>query len=114
MPRFLAEVRRVLRPGGFFLYADFRPADQMQQWLVDLGTAGFIETSRIDLTPRVIAALNGDNDRRTNLIARIVPRSLQPAFRQFAAVPGSIIHKEFCENRLFYLNFVLQNPSETA
>lgn len=110
MPRFLAEVRRVLRPGGYFLYADFRPLDQMEQWHSDLGAAGFVEKSRTDITARVIAALNTDNDRRTRLIERIVPASLNPTFRQFAAVPGSLVHTEFCEKRLFYMSFVMQSP----
>jgi ubiquinone/menaquinone biosynthesis C-methylase UbiE len=30
--RFLAEVARVLRPGGHFLYADFRDADGVSAW----------------------------------------------------------------------------------
>ncbi len=29
MPRFLGEVRRVLKPGGWFLFADFRKREEM-------------------------------------------------------------------------------------
>lgn len=32
LPRFLAEVARVLRPGGHFLYADFRGSDEFAVW----------------------------------------------------------------------------------
>jgi ubiquinone/menaquinone biosynthesis C-methylase UbiE len=31
-PRFLAEVVRVLRRGGYFLYADMRPCKQVAEW----------------------------------------------------------------------------------
>jgi SAM-dependent methyltransferase len=38
-PRFLAEVARVLRPGGHFLYADVRPRDQIAKWEEELGNS---------------------------------------------------------------------------
>ncbi|OBH63417.1 hypothetical protein A5686_17955 [Mycobacterium sp. E2479] len=36
LPRFLAEVARVLRPGGHFLYADIRRSDRIAQWEKEL------------------------------------------------------------------------------
>jgi ubiquinone/menaquinone biosynthesis C-methylase UbiE len=38
-PRFLAEVARVLRPEGHFLYADLRPRDRIAKWEEELGDA---------------------------------------------------------------------------
>ena len=37
--RFLAEVARVLRPGGHFLYADLRPRDSIAEWEAALAGA---------------------------------------------------------------------------
>ena len=37
--RFLAEVARVLRPGGHFLYADLRPANSIAEWEAALAGA---------------------------------------------------------------------------
>ena len=31
-PKFLSEVTRVLRPGGHFLYTDFRPRSEVAEW----------------------------------------------------------------------------------
>ena len=39
LPRFLAEVARVLRPGGHFLYADLRRRDSIAKWEEELGDA---------------------------------------------------------------------------
>ena len=39
LPRFLAEVARVLRPGGHFLYADLRRRDGIAKWEEELGDA---------------------------------------------------------------------------
>ena len=36
VPRFFAEVERVLRPGGHFLYADIRYADEIAAWEAEL------------------------------------------------------------------------------
>ena len=38
-PRFLAEVARVLRPGGHFLYADFRRRHGLAEWEAALADA---------------------------------------------------------------------------
>ena len=38
-PRFLAEMARVLRPGGHFLYADLRPRDQIAKWEEELANS---------------------------------------------------------------------------
>ena len=32
VPKFLSEVKRVLRPGGHFLYTDFRPRSEVAEW----------------------------------------------------------------------------------
>jgi ubiquinone/menaquinone biosynthesis C-methylase UbiE len=39
LPRFLAEMARVLRPGGHFLYADLRRHDRIAKWEKELGDA---------------------------------------------------------------------------
>ena len=39
LPRFLAEVARILRPGGHFLYADLRRRDGVAKWEEELGDA---------------------------------------------------------------------------
>lgn len=109
-PTFLAEVRRVLRPGGHFLYADFRAADAVASWTADLRAAGFIERGRQDITAQVVRAIEQDHARRAALIERTIPRPLLTTFRQFAGVPGSMIHQALRDGGLVYLSFVLQTP----
>ena len=46
-PKFLAEVARALRPGGHFLYADFRFRERWAEWDAALAAAG----SNTTLTP---------------------------------------------------------------
>jgi ubiquinone/menaquinone biosynthesis C-methylase UbiE len=110
-PTFLAEVRRVLRPGGHFLYADFRATEAQDAWIADLRAAGFIELQRQDITAAVVRAIEQDDARRAALIERTIPGPLRATFRQFAGVPGSMIHQAMRSGGLVYLSFVLQTPA---
>ena len=53
--RFLAEVARVLRPGGHFLYADLRPRDSIAEWEAALAGAPMRMLSHEDINAQVAA-----------------------------------------------------------
>jgi SAM-dependent methyltransferase len=104
---FLAEVRRVLRPGGRFLYADFRPRDAVTGWRASLAAAGFVIEAERDLRPGVVAALDADDDRKRDLIGQLVDRPLAHIFREFAALRGSALYGLLRDGDLCYLGFAL-------
>src|SRR5262245_30613970 len=89
---FLGEVRRVLRPGGHFLYADFRPAGEIAGWRAALQAAGFAIAAERDLRPGVVAALDADDADKRVLIHTLIDRPLLGIFREFAALRGSILN----------------------
>ncbi len=107
---FLAQVRRVLRPGGYFLYADFRDQEKMAAWRQQIASSGLVLVREADITANVVAALDADDERKTALINRLVPRPLLGAFRDFSGVRGSAIYTEFRTGVTPYLRFVLQKP----
>ena len=53
--RFVSEVKRVLRPGGHFLYVDFRNRDNFRAWESDLANSGLRQVPRATSTPRCCA-----------------------------------------------------------
>lgn len=108
---FLSEVRRVLRPGGHFLYADFREQQNIEAWRKALGSSGLAALRERDITSNVVAALDRDNDRKLDLIHRFIPGILRPAFLDFAAVRGSALFEAFRSGKLAYLSFVLRKDS---
>ncbi|OBF58036.1 SAM-dependent methyltransferase [Mycobacterium sp. 852002-50816_SCH5313054-b] len=100
--RFIAEVARVLRPGGNFLYADMRSRHDFSAW--DAATAA---TSMRVLSERVINAevlrgLNATSQRSLDLITRHLPTFLRPFARLFAGVPGSRIYRDLQRGKISY------------
>ena len=104
---FLREVRRVLRPDGHFLYADFRPRAEIAAWRAALVEAGFAIAAERDLRPGVVAALDADEDHKRSLIARIVDRPLGGIFGEFAALRGSELNGALRRGDFDYRAFVL-------
>jgi hypothetical protein len=107
---FLSQVRRVLRPGGYFLYADFRDQVKMEKWRQQIRNSGLILINEMDITANVVAALDADDERKTRLINKLVPRLLLSAFKDFSGVKGSAIYTEFRAGVTPYLRFLLQKP----
>jgi ubiquinone/menaquinone biosynthesis C-methylase UbiE len=108
--RFLAEVRRVLRPGGHFLYADFRARTQVDGWRTSLKNSGLILLHETDITRNVLAALEKDNELKLAFINRVVPRFFRPAFLAFAGMRGTVLFEGFQSGTMCYKSFVLIKP----
>jgi ubiquinone/menaquinone biosynthesis C-methylase UbiE len=110
MERFVAEVYRVLRPGGYFLYADFREREAIDLLRQQLTQAGFAVRREREITPNVARALELDSDLKLELIGRHIPKLIRDRFARFAAVRGTSMYESFRTGLLDYRSFVLQKP----
>lgn len=108
MPAFLREVARVLKPGGHFLYADFRDGEKIDLWREQLAGSGLKIIRETDITPNVLASLDADSDRRLALMEKLLPKRLLGSFRDFAATKGSLVHEQFRTGGMRYFHFVLR------
>jgi ubiquinone/menaquinone biosynthesis C-methylase UbiE len=75
LPQFFAEVDRVLRPGGHFLYADRRLRDEIVKWEEELGDSPMTLTSEKNITEQVARGLE-KNVSRLNELSRFTPAFL--------------------------------------
>jgi ubiquinone/menaquinone biosynthesis C-methylase UbiE len=108
-PRFLAEVRRVLRPGGSFLYADFRDRgaalDQVHE---QVQASGLQRIEHEDISPGVVRGMRLNTARYLELVRRLVPGPLQKPAMSFAGVEGSPIYRELVAGETVYFRYVLR------
>ncbi len=112
MEQFVAEVARVLRPGGHFLFTDHRPRAGLARLRGQLA-ARFDVVEEERLTPGVLAALDADDERKLALIRRYAPRFLHKQLGLFAAVRGSPLYENFRSGAVEYVRFVLRKASHT-
>lgn len=106
--RFLAEVARVLKPGGHFLYADFRFAEGLADWEQALAAAPLqLQRSRV-INAEVLRGLDRNSRRSQDLLARHLPKFLHSLGRDFAGVQGSRIYNALKEGRLSYRSYCFQ------
>jgi SAM-dependent methyltransferase len=108
LPRFLAEVARVLRPGGHFLYADFRFQERLEAWDQALSRAPFhLQRSRV-INAEVLRGIQRNSVRSLDLIRRRLPRWLHSIGRDFAGLEGSPIYRALTNGQISYRSYCFE------
>lgn len=75
--RFLSEVKRVLRPGGAFLYTDVRQWFQCEQWEAALNAAGMQMVSGREINAEVLRGMELNTSQWEAVWDRMVPGFLK-------------------------------------
>jgi ubiquinone/menaquinone biosynthesis C-methylase UbiE len=112
MDQFLKKVYRVLKPGGHFLFADFRFKTKMDLLQKQLANSGLSVVKKKDITTNIIKALDLDNKRKLALIKKTIPVFLHSLAKGFAGVKGSEVYDSFVSGKRQYFHYVLQKPNE--
>jgi SAM-dependent methyltransferase len=106
--QFFAEVVRVLKPGGYFCYADGCWADD--DCTDDLLAAGFDVLARLEITSNVLLALRKDNARRTALFDAMKNRDLREEYKHWGGVVGYRAYNRFEAGQTRYFSHRLRKP----
>lgn len=101
-PRFLREVARVLRPGGHFLYTDFRFSETFAEWDRDIAAAPLTVVQTRDIGQNVLKGMERNAERSLTLIRERLPRFMHALGRDFAGVPGSRVYVAIQKGTLSY------------
>jgi len=113
--KFFAEAARVLRPGGHFLYTDFRPASEVAAWHAALAAQpGWAQIVHEDITTAVADALQADDARKRQLIAEFIPPAFHHLFGEFAGLVGGQMYEGFRRREIVYHRFAFRKKTATA
>jgi SAM-dependent methyltransferase len=108
MAAFLSEVSRILRPGGYFLYTDYRNKRDIDKLKKEVETSGMAVIKERFINPQIIAALELDDARRRDLVRRLTPRFVHTTALDFAGAVGSATYKNFVTGRYVYYSYVMK------
>ncbi len=112
-PRFLAEVARVLRSSGYFLYADFRFSERLDEWEKAIATAPLKILRTQNINADVLRGMNCNSPRSQDLIARHLPKFLHALGADFAGVKGSRIYNALNSGELSYRSYCFEKPANS-
>jgi ubiquinone/menaquinone biosynthesis C-methylase UbiE len=110
--RFLDEVARVLRAGGYLLLADLRQRGEVDALRAQLRGSGFSVVEEELITPGVLRSLDLASDETARQIRSQFPRWLQPSVANFAGVKGSAIYEAFRGGLFEYVRFVARKEGQ--
>lgn len=110
MELFLDEVYRSLKPGGHFLFTDFRKKEDMPILIHLLTKYDYIKFDEQFINEQVKLALEIDSIRREKLVKKFVPFFLQKYIHDFAGSLGSPTYKNIESGDMVYFVFCFQKP----
>jgi ubiquinone/menaquinone biosynthesis C-methylase UbiE len=106
--KFLSEVKRVLKPGGYLLLVDFRDVKNMDLLRTQLRNTGMEWIEEKNIAPNVVRAMEAEDDVKKERIKTLFPEKWQKLFGEFAGVVGSRIHLNLKSGARLYYRFVLR------
>ncbi|MGM3309230.1 class I SAM-dependent methyltransferase [Anabaena sp. WFMT] len=106
--RFFAEAFRVIRTNGYFLFADFRPKDEIDKTTQLLQESGFKILNLEKITANVIKAMDLENERKLAIINQYLPKYLHIVANWFAGCQGTPMYEAFMKGDQEYLCYVLK------
>lgn len=109
MERFLSEVHRVLRPGGYFLFADLRPTRLIPGLQKALHESGMQVLKEEEISANVLKSRDEFTAQAKDLLRnRMVLFGIFTS--AFLATKGSKMYKSLQDGRLKYLVCLLHKP----
>jgi len=106
--RFLSEVRRVLKPGGYLLISYFEDPEKGVFPRQALAQSRLHKVREEDITEGVVRALDLDSSRKQLLAHKLSPSVLKKFAIEFAGVRGTHLYHSFASGACPYFYFIYQ------
>lgn len=106
--KFLEEVYRVLRPGGFFIFADFRPKADLKSLDQLFVKAKLSFMNKKIITQQVLQSLDLMKSLRQEQIRNMIPGILRGISRRFVALEGTMMYNNFLTHEFEYVLYTLK------
>jgi ubiquinone/menaquinone biosynthesis C-methylase UbiE len=106
--KFLSEVKRVLKPGGYFLMVDFRSDNTINVLKEQVRNSGLELLEEEDISKNVISSIEQEDESKTQRIRTLIPSKWQKLFSEFAGVVGSRFYLTLKDGSRSYYRFVLR------
>lgn len=106
--RFLSEVKRVLKPGGHFLFTDLRLQNLIGSMFESFELSGMEILKKEDISENILQALDLDFNRRVELIEKKLPGFFHNWALNFAGAKGSNVYNSFKNGARKYYSLVLR------
>lgn len=108
MNTFIQEVTRVLKPGGIFLFADFRDLEFQKDLEKSLTHSGLEIHSQINISKEVLKALQDFNEEKMKRFSKMFGSWLKKPLEEFAGMEGSTMYNDLESGQTIYSNFTLK------
>ncbi len=108
MKAFLGEVKRILRPGGYFLLTDFRFDYDFEGMKKDIQSSGLTLLKERYINQEVLKALELDDPRKRQLVKKLIPKFLHKIALNFGGTIGSETYNRFESKKYIYFSYVLR------
>ena len=109
---FVEEVNRILKPGGYFLFTDFRSTPEVDIFDKTFEKTGFQKLYEQDISRSVIDSLTADTKHRLEIIKKIkMPWFIRMPIKDFAGCVNSNTYNAYAKGKRKYMYYVLQKPA---
>lgn len=108
--KFFSEACRVLKPGGYFFYADICLSHQYTIIDRQISKSGFRIVRKLDITPNVIKAITEDGERRFKIFKNNMSKFFLHYFQEFAGNKSSSISKMLKNGEMIYYSYIAYKP----
>lgn len=106
MDNFLKEVHRVLKPGGKFLFSDFRDLEFIAGLNTSFEKSGLETIEKANISKEVLHALDEFNEEKMKRFAHIFGSKFKSQLNEFAGMKGSAMHTDLGNGNTIYQRII--------